>query len=112
MSTRKKVAISADAFDEVAKKLGQGQLLHVFRGANPKDARSLDMVDIVLTRDADGSEYVEDVDVHEYEDWLVDDLRAEAEAADLDVQRGDGEDGDPLKADYIKALRKRDRVGA
>jgi hypothetical protein len=109
MSTRKKVAISADAFDEVARKLGQGQLMHVFGGSNPRDARSLDMVDIVLTRNADGED-VEAEDVHEYEDWLVDDLRAEA--ADLDVQRGDGQDGEPLKADYVKALRKRDRVGA
>lgn len=43
----------------------------------------------------------------EYDGMLLEDLRAEA--GDLEVTRGDGADGAPLKADYIKALRKRDR---
>jgi hypothetical protein len=108
MSTRKKVVISADAFDEVAQKLGAGQLLHVFRGANLEDARSLDMVDIVLTREPGDDDAADAGD--DYDDWHVDELRADA--SDLDVQRADGGDGPPLKADLIAALRKRDSVGA
>lgn len=43
----------------------------------------------------------------DYDGWTVDELRAEA--GDLDVRRRDGGDGAPVKADYVKALRKRDR---
>jgi len=32
-------------------------------------------------------------------------LEAEAEKRGLTVKRGDGEDGDPVKADYVKALK-------
>lgn len=48
---RKKVQISEDAFEEIAGKLGAGQLLHVFPAGNREGATSMDMVDIVLVRE-------------------------------------------------------------
>ena len=42
----------------------------------------------------------------DYDGLTVEELRAEA--GDLEVRRSDGE-GVPLKSDYIKALKKRDR---
>lgn len=44
----------------------------------------------------------------DYDAWTVEELRSEA--GDLEVRRADGNDGAPLKADYIDALRKRDRA--
>lgn len=40
----------------------------------------------------------------ELDGMTKDDLVAEAEARGLTVTRGDGEEGDPLKADYVEAL--------
>lgn len=40
-------------------------------------------------------------------DLTVAELKERADAAELDVARGDGKDGDPLKADYIRALSGR-----
>lgn len=43
-----------------------------------------------------------------YDSWTVDELRAEAERRQIKVTRGDGQDGEPLKADFVKALEKSD----
>lgn len=48
----------------------------------------------------------------DYESQTVADLKEEAERRGLDVTRGDGEDGAPLKADYVSALQKSDKGGA
>jgi hypothetical protein len=53
-----------------------------------------------LTKAADGRE------VGDFESMNKDELQAEAEKRGLAVKRGDGEEGDPLKADYVKALNK------
>lgn len=60
--------------------------------------------------EVEGSAPAPVVPVEDYEAWTVDDLRAEA--GDLTVKRGDGEDGQPLKADYVKALKSRDKKAA
>lgn len=60
-----------------------------------------------LDKPADGTTAPTD-----YEGQTVADLKEEAERRGLDVTRGDGEDGAPLKADYVSALEKSDKGGA
>lgn len=43
-----------------------------------------------------------------YSRQSLQDLKDEANRRDLDVQRGDGQEGDPLKADYVSALEEDD----
>lgn len=49
-------------------------------------------------------EVVEDAAPQTFEDMTKDELVAEAEKRGLTVARSDGKDGEPLKADYLKAL--------
>lgn len=44
-----------------------------------------------------------------YEAFTVEELKAEADQRDLTVTRGDGESGDPVKADYVAALEADDK---
>lgn len=44
----------------------------------------------------------------EYDEYSVTELKAETDHRGLAVERGDGEQGEPLKEDYIKALEADD----
>jgi hypothetical protein len=48
----------------------------------------------------------------DYEANTVEELRTLADQRQVEVKRGDGEDGAPLKADYVKALKRQDRRDA
>jgi hypothetical protein len=48
----------------------------------------------------------------DYETLTVDELKARAADAGLDVKRSGGEEGAPLKADYVRALKRHDRKSA
>lgn len=57
--------------------------------------------------EADESGTVSGLSREELEDLPVDELREHAERLALDVKRSDGEEGRPLKADYVKALSRK-----
>jgi hypothetical protein len=46
----------------------------------------------------------------DYSELNTDELRELAEKRNLQVERGDGKEGDPLKADYVAALEAADTV--
>lgn len=56
-------------------------------------------------RAAAGADDGGDDDRDDLNTWTVDELKDEAERRGIEVERGDGGDGEPLKADYVKALQ-------
>src|SRR5687768_6298931 len=45
----------------------------------------------------------------DFDSWTKPDLEAEADSRGLTVKRSGGEDGEPLKQDYVRALRRAER---
>lgn len=54
----------------------------------------------------EGDEPVDESTDTKWDEHTVDELKVYADEYHLDVTRGDGQEGDPLKEDYVAALEK------
>lgn len=55
------------------------------------------------------SDLLADEEDTDFESWSIGDLRSRADKLDVVVKRGRGEEGPPLKADYVRVLKREER---